>query len=121
VQVAAEELVQKGFALLHDARVQPWGQTVARLQSPEGLIIDLSYAPALQPQPARPRARTRRHAGCPLSGSGRWTTNFSGAWTVSGHHARSAEVAICDGCQVAIGELKDRKQQGHLAEVDLGG
>jgi catechol 2,3-dioxygenase-like lactoylglutathione lyase family enzyme len=49
VQIAAEELVQKGFALLHDARVQPWGQTVARLQSPEGLIIGLSYAPALQP------------------------------------------------------------------------
>src|SRR4029450_1745635 len=39
VQVAAEELTQKGFTLLHEARVQPWGQTVARLQSPEGLII----------------------------------------------------------------------------------
>lgn len=26
VQVAAEELVQKGFALLHDARAQPWGR-----------------------------------------------------------------------------------------------
>ncbi len=49
VQVAPAELVQKGFALLHEARVQPWGQTVARLQSPEGLIIGLSYAPALQP------------------------------------------------------------------------
>ena len=49
VQVAAEELTQKGFNLLHGARVQPWGQTVARLQSPEGLIIGLSYAPALQP------------------------------------------------------------------------
>ena len=30
VRLAAAELVQKGFALLHDARVQPWGQTVAR-------------------------------------------------------------------------------------------
>jgi catechol 2,3-dioxygenase-like lactoylglutathione lyase family enzyme len=49
VQFAAEELTQKGFNLLHGARVQPWGQTVARLQSPEGLIIGLSYAPALQP------------------------------------------------------------------------
>ncbi|MFD9663622.1 hypothetical protein ACFWAY_18670 [Rhodococcus sp. NPDC059968] len=49
VQVAAEELVQKGFALIHGAPIQPWGQTVARLQSPEGLIIGLSYAPALQP------------------------------------------------------------------------
>ncbi len=49
VQIAAEELTQQGFTLLHEARVQPWGQTVARLQSPEGLIIGLSYAPALQP------------------------------------------------------------------------
>jgi hypothetical protein len=49
VQVAAEELTLKGFTLLHGARVQPWGQTVARLQSPEGLIIGVSYAPVLQP------------------------------------------------------------------------
>jgi catechol 2,3-dioxygenase-like lactoylglutathione lyase family enzyme len=49
VRVAAEELTQKGFTLLHGARLQPWGQTVARLQSPEGLIIGVSYAPALQP------------------------------------------------------------------------
>jgi catechol 2,3-dioxygenase-like lactoylglutathione lyase family enzyme len=48
VQVAAEELAQKGFTLLHEARVQAWGQTVPRLQSPEGLIIGVSYAPALQ-------------------------------------------------------------------------
>jgi hypothetical protein len=44
VQVAADELKDKGFALLHQARTEPWGQTVARLQSPEGAIIGLSYA-----------------------------------------------------------------------------
>lgn len=49
VQAAAEELSEQGFALLHRARVQPWGQTVARLQSSEGLIIGISYAPSLQP------------------------------------------------------------------------
>jgi catechol 2,3-dioxygenase-like lactoylglutathione lyase family enzyme len=49
VRVAAEELTEKGYTLLHGAQLQPWGQTVARLQSPEGLIIGLSYAPALQP------------------------------------------------------------------------
>jgi catechol 2,3-dioxygenase-like lactoylglutathione lyase family enzyme len=49
VQAAAEELSEQGFALLHQARVQPWGQTVARLQSSEGLIIGISYAPSLQP------------------------------------------------------------------------
>src|SRR6478609_8194725 len=45
VQVAADELNEKGFVLLHEARVEPWGQTVARLQSTEGAIIGLSYAP----------------------------------------------------------------------------
>lgn len=49
VQVGARQLVEKGFTLLHDAQVEPWGQTVARLQSTEGLIIGLSYAPALHP------------------------------------------------------------------------
>ncbi|HEX9342060.1 MAG TPA: VOC family protein, partial [Actinomycetota bacterium] len=33
VQVAADELKERGFTLLHDARTEPWGQTVARLQS----------------------------------------------------------------------------------------
>ena len=47
VQVAADELKDKGFALLHQARTEPWGQTVARLQSPEGAIIGLSYAPSM--------------------------------------------------------------------------
>jgi hypothetical protein len=36
-----------GFALLHDARTEPWGQTVARLQSVEGAIVGISFAPAL--------------------------------------------------------------------------
>lgn len=45
VQVAADELKDKGFTLLHEARTEPWGQTVARLQSSEGAIIGLSYAP----------------------------------------------------------------------------
>jgi hypothetical protein len=47
VQSAAGELHQTGHTLLHDARQEPWGQTVARLISPENLIIGLSYAPWL--------------------------------------------------------------------------
>ena len=47
VQSAAEELRQQGFSLLHDRRKEPWGQTVARLQSQEGAIIGISFAPAL--------------------------------------------------------------------------
>ena len=44
---AAQELEQAGFALLHPPRTESWGQTVARLQSPEGAIVGISYAPVL--------------------------------------------------------------------------
>jgi catechol 2,3-dioxygenase-like lactoylglutathione lyase family enzyme len=47
VQPAADELRERGFELLHDARTEPWGQTVARLQSLEGVIVGISYAPLL--------------------------------------------------------------------------
>jgi catechol 2,3-dioxygenase-like lactoylglutathione lyase family enzyme len=45
VASAAAELRDAGFELVHDAREEPWGQTVARLLSPEGLIVGISYAP----------------------------------------------------------------------------
>ena len=45
VQSAAEELRQRGFTLLHERREEPWGQTVARLQSPEGAIVGISHIP----------------------------------------------------------------------------
>ena len=47
VQTAADELEGRGFSFVHQARKEPWGQTVARLQSIEGLIVGISYAPAL--------------------------------------------------------------------------
>jgi catechol 2,3-dioxygenase-like lactoylglutathione lyase family enzyme len=47
VAAAAGELAGKGIAMVHEARREPWGQTVARLLSPEGLIIGISYAPPM--------------------------------------------------------------------------
>jgi catechol 2,3-dioxygenase-like lactoylglutathione lyase family enzyme len=47
VQSATDELRQRGFGLLHEPREEPWGQTVARLQSDEGSIIGISFAPSL--------------------------------------------------------------------------
>jgi catechol 2,3-dioxygenase-like lactoylglutathione lyase family enzyme len=47
VRAAAQDLQRAGHQLLHAAREEPWGQTVARLQSPEGAIVGISYAPAL--------------------------------------------------------------------------
>jgi catechol 2,3-dioxygenase-like lactoylglutathione lyase family enzyme len=48
VDAAARELEDRGFALLHAPRKEPWGQTVARLLSPEGLVVGVSFTPALQ-------------------------------------------------------------------------
>jgi catechol 2,3-dioxygenase-like lactoylglutathione lyase family enzyme len=45
VQATAEELERAGYELLHQARTEPWGQTVARLQSPEGAIVGISHIP----------------------------------------------------------------------------
>jgi catechol 2,3-dioxygenase-like lactoylglutathione lyase family enzyme len=47
VAAAAGELEDKGFRLLHPAREEPWGQTVARLLSIEGLIVGISYVPSM--------------------------------------------------------------------------
>lgn len=47
VSAAAEELEANGHTLLHGAREEPWGQTVARLLTIEGSIIGVSYAPSL--------------------------------------------------------------------------
>ena len=48
VSAAARELEGLGFDLLHEAREEPWGQTVARLQAPEGVIVGISHTPALR-------------------------------------------------------------------------
>ena len=45
VDSAAQELMQAGYELLHPSREEPWGQTVARLQSPEGAIVGISHIP----------------------------------------------------------------------------
>src|SRR2546421_3721890 len=47
VEAAGEELQRAGFELLHPARTEPWGQTVARLLTADGLILGISYAPSL--------------------------------------------------------------------------
>ena len=47
---AAVELEARGHSLLHASRTEPWGQTVARLLSPEGLVVGVSYAPSLHDQ-----------------------------------------------------------------------
>ena len=48
VPAAAEELRAKGYRLLVGPRTEPWGQTVARLLSPEGLLVGVTLTPWLR-------------------------------------------------------------------------
>ncbi len=46
VAAAAADLQARGYDLLHPARTEPWGQTVTRLLTQDGLIVGISYIPA---------------------------------------------------------------------------
>lgn len=45
VAAAIEEMRAAGHRVLRDAHEEPWGQTTARLLSPEGLLVGISYTP----------------------------------------------------------------------------
>lgn len=45
VAAAATELEAAGHTLVHGARTEPWGQEIARLMGPEGLLIGLCSCP----------------------------------------------------------------------------
>jgi catechol 2,3-dioxygenase-like lactoylglutathione lyase family enzyme len=45
VESLCKELEAKGFELLVQPKLEPWGQTIARLQSPEGLLIGVGFTP----------------------------------------------------------------------------
>jgi hypothetical protein len=45
VEDAVQALLAAGYTLLHGTRLEEWGQTTARLQSPEGLIVGVVLTP----------------------------------------------------------------------------
>ena len=45
VEAAVEELRGRGLELIQGARLEPWGQSTARLLSPEGLLVGVTYTP----------------------------------------------------------------------------
>lgn len=45
VAAAVAELTASGHQMLKDTTEEPWGQTTARLQSPEGLLVGVTYTP----------------------------------------------------------------------------
>jgi hypothetical protein len=42
---AVAELEARGYRMIHGARTEPWGQTIARLQSADGLIVGVGFTP----------------------------------------------------------------------------
>lgn len=45
---ATQNFVDKGYSLLINQRMEPWGQTVTRLLSPEGMLVGLTITPWLR-------------------------------------------------------------------------
>ena len=47
VAPAINEMAGRGYRILVDARLEPWGQTVSHLLSPEGILVGIVYTPWL--------------------------------------------------------------------------
>ena len=45
VVTATAALKSRGYKLFVEARKEPWGQTVTRLLSPEGILVGLTFTP----------------------------------------------------------------------------
>jgi catechol 2,3-dioxygenase-like lactoylglutathione lyase family enzyme len=48
---AVDELAAAGHRVLRGAHEEPWGQTTARLLSPEGLLVGITFTPWMHEQP----------------------------------------------------------------------
>jgi catechol 2,3-dioxygenase-like lactoylglutathione lyase family enzyme len=53
VEAAAQDLRRSGYELVHSARTEAWGQTVARMLTPDGLIVGVSYIPQFHEEPTK--------------------------------------------------------------------
>jgi catechol 2,3-dioxygenase-like lactoylglutathione lyase family enzyme len=56
VAKVASELESQGYTLLHTARTDPWGQTVTRLQTEDGIVVGVSHVPWMHRR-AKPRSK----------------------------------------------------------------
>ena len=48
IAAATAEMQSKGYRLLLADKMEPWGQRVTRLLSPEGLLVGITYTPQLR-------------------------------------------------------------------------
>ena len=45
VAPATAEMAGRGYRILVDSKLEPWGQTVSHLLSPEGILVGIVYTP----------------------------------------------------------------------------
>ena len=50
VQQATADLESRGYRMLIRNKKEPWGQTVSRFISPEGLLVGLTFTPSMREQ-----------------------------------------------------------------------
>lgn len=50
VENATADLESRGYRMLVRNKTEPWGQTVSRFLSPEGLLVGITFTPALREQ-----------------------------------------------------------------------
>ncbi|HEV2520016.1 MAG TPA: VOC family protein [Thermoplasmata archaeon] len=50
IATATSHLAKHGYRLLVSARREPWGQTVTRFLSPEGILLGVTHTPAMRPK-----------------------------------------------------------------------
>lgn len=48
VAAATQELESQGYRMLVRNRQEPWGQTVSRLLSPEGILLGVTFTPSMR-------------------------------------------------------------------------
>jgi hypothetical protein len=48
VEAATGELESRGFQMLVKNKKEPWGQTVSRFLTPEGLLVGITFTPSMR-------------------------------------------------------------------------
>ncbi len=50
VETATADLESRGYRMLIRNKKEPWGQTVSRFLSPEGLLVGITFTPSMREQ-----------------------------------------------------------------------
>lgn len=48
LEITTKELESKGYRMLVNNKMEPWGQTVSRFLAPEGLLIGVTLTPSMR-------------------------------------------------------------------------